>query len=199
MAISPLIAGSLTGVFLVTPAPDVSPTLSDRAPWVKLANAALPAGTRRDEMNLPQSKVSAWRSSLAKNAHSLSSLAAGWDGPGSAPISSNVISRAVFFAETALTPLDMSCDIAPPHLVPGGDGSAQIEWHTKRGQLELDIGVNGELSVWIRDRLNGVEFDGEGEKALTLFYRWAPWVASRDRDASNVLPQTQVDIGAVAA
>jgi hypothetical protein len=47
------------------------------------------------------------------------------------------------------------------------------------GELEFDIGPRDEMTIWIRDRRNGAEFEGENQAALVLFYRWAPWIASR--------------------
>jgi hypothetical protein len=74
---------------------------------------------------------------------------------------------------------------AAPYLVPGGDGSVQVEWHEKHGELELDVDRGGNLSIWGRDHRNGAEFEGEAEMAIDLFYRWAPWVATAVRDGAD--------------
>lgn len=137
-----------------------------------------------------------WKSRLATNARLLSELTAGWDGPRSIPISQEALSRATTYVGTAL---DSFADVNAPRLVPGGDGSVQIEWHTKHGELELDIYPDGEMSIWIKDHGNGAEFSGENEAALALFYRWAPWVAARSRDDFNVLGQAQMPAFSVAA
>jgi hypothetical protein len=123
------------------------------------------------------------------NANSVALLRAGWDGPGSLPISAEVLSRAMFYVRTALK--DIS-EASSPRFVPGGDGSIQIEWHTSRGELELDIDLDGNLSIWVRDHLSGAEFDGEDRDALALFYRWAPRVAARPRHVGDVPPAHQV-------
>lgn len=200
MPINSLIAGSLTGAFLIAPVHQVSGSLSDRPDWMLGYSIVRPAA------EIPQSKTTSvtsedWKSVLSNNVHGLSSLAEGWDGPKSLPISAAVLSRAVFFIETALESIGTSSGVlvTPPRLVPGGDGSVQIEWHNKRGELELDIDADGAAHIWINDRLNGVEFDGEGEKALALFYRWAPWIASQRSHVLDAPFQGAMATFAVAA
>lgn len=200
MPINSLIAGSLTGAFLIAPVHQVSGSLSERPDWMLGYSIVRPAAI------IPQSKPldatsKNWKSVLSDNVRGLSSLAQGWDGPKSIPISPAVLSRAVFFVETALESVGTSSDVlvAPPRLVPGGDGSIQIEWHNKRGELELDIDADGATHIWINDRLNGVEFDGEGEKALALFYRWAPWIASQRGHVVDASFQATMATFAVAA
>ena len=130
-------------------------------------------------------ELSDWKSVLLANVRSLSELNAGWDGPGSVPVRETLLLRAVFYVESALSGL---ADVTAPRLVPGGDGSLQIEWHSVRGEIEFDIDDQGQddqgqVSIWGRDHLSGEEFDGEGEAALALFRQWAPVVAVRHRDA----------------
>jgi hypothetical protein len=100
------------------------------------------------------------------------------------------------FVRSALDGID---DVDPPQLVPGGDGSVQIEWHARHAELEFDIDDGGGMSIWVRDHRSGAEFDGENEKALALFYRWAPWVASRLRDVHHVPAQAEVAGFSIAA
>lgn len=183
MPIKPFLIDPLTGMFLASAAnlpTSQAPTSSEGSFWVDAIGAVVPD----------------WKLQLCANAQSLAELRAGWDGPGSLPISATTLSRAVFYVESAL---DSATNMAPPRLVPGGDGSVQIEWHLKRGELEFDIDGQGAMSIWIRDHLSGAEFDGEDENALALFYRWAPWVASRLRDAPHAVAATQMAQFAVAA
>jgi hypothetical protein len=134
---------------------------------------------------------------LSANADGISSLQVGWDGPGSVPISREILTRAMFYIDSALK--GAAGDVAAPRLVPGGDGSIQIEWHTRRGELEFDLGTDGAMSIWVRDHASGAEFEGEGEEAFALFYRWASWVASRRHYAPHVPVPTQVAFLDVAA
>jgi hypothetical protein len=135
-------------------------------------------------------------SNLTTNARQLSELKAGWDGPGSIPVTQKALHRATLYVRSALENLG---DVCAPRLVPGGDGSVQIEWHAKHGELEFDIDSRGDTSIWIRDHRNGAEFDGENEAAVALFYRWAPWVASRQRDGFDAPPQAQMPLLSIAA
>lgn len=187
--------GSLTSVLLANGAPVPAPTLSEKSHWIEPAGATVAA---QGPVCASSAVVSDWKARLATNARNLSILRAGWDGPGSVSISSRLLSRAVFYVESALGGASAT-DIVAPRLVPGGDGSIQIEWHTRRGELEFDIDDRGEASIWIRDHLSGAEFDGEGSDALALFYRWAPWIAAQQRNAPHVPVQTQLVSFAVAA
>lgn len=137
-----------------------------------------------------------WMTHLENNAKDLALLRPGWDGSGSIPISKKMLYRASSYVRTAL---DGLLEASPPRLVPGGDGSIQIEWHAWHGELEFDIGPSDEMTIWIRDRRNGAEFDGENQAALALFYRWAPWIASRQRNGSDAIVQDQIPFLSFAA
>jgi hypothetical protein len=195
MPINPtLLASSLTGMLLASPgafALPSPPTVIQGAYAIGSAGAAAAhparqAASKTDAAGTPP----AWRAQLGANAQGLAALRAGWDGPGSIPISPETLARAVFYVDSALR--DCSNDMIPPRLVPGGDGSVQIEWHTRHGELELDIDDQGRASIWIRNHLSHAEFDGEDETALALFYRWAPWVAAPERHAVDVLAAPQM-------
>lgn len=134
----------------------------------------------------------AWLDELTANARRLSGLASGWDGPGSVPISRKVLFRASKLSRDALEGLEAA---SAPSLVPGGDGSIQIEWHEKHGELELVIHPSGESYIWGRIYSTGAEFEGEDEKALALFYRWAPWMASPQCDVADApLPPSRAAV-----
>jgi hypothetical protein len=150
-----------------------------------------PGASREVSKHMPD-----WISQLASNAQGLSKLPAGWDGRGSIPISDKMLYRATTYVRSALEGLS---DVTAPRLVPGGDGSVQIEWHAKHGELEFDIGPANEMTIWIRDRRNGAEFEGENQAALTLFYRWAPWIASRLRDDFDARSKAEAPLFSVAA
>ena len=62
--------------------------------------------------------------------------------------------------------------LLPRILVPGGDGSLQIEWHEKDGELEYDLSVEGSRSIWIRDHRTGEQIEGDDDRADALFSRW---------------------------
>ncbi len=70
----------------------------------------------------------------------LTSLTAGWDGYDAGPVSFTC-------AKFAASILERLCnsDVPAPSLVPGSDGTLQIEWH--RNQYDIDIDVLGPNNV----------------------------------------------------
>lgn len=91
----------------------------------------------------------------------IAKLKEGWDGPGSVPIPVRLIDLADRIVQAACAPI-------APFVVPGGDGSLQIEWHTQAGEIEFDIDPNGRFSIWGQDHSTGTEFEGEDARALGL-------------------------------
>ena len=85
-----------------------------------------------------------WADVLALRAQSIGKLARGWDGPGSVAIDRGLVIEAIWIVRNALT--DAPNAVAP-FLVPGGDGSLQVEWHEKNGELEFDLAVDGRRSI----------------------------------------------------
>ncbi len=133
----------------------------------------------------------AWAYDLAMRAERIKSLRRGWDGTKSVPVSKTVVELAQKLIKDALTSTDTA---SAPYLSPGGDGSLQIEWHTKTGEIELDISADGDATVWIRSRVSDEEFEGENERALSLFARWAPWIAKASDNESDVLGTSNTSI-----
>jgi hypothetical protein len=124
-----------------------------------------------------------WLAVFTANVRRVAGLGPGWDGPASVAIARKALFEGAQIVRRALEGVDGAI---PPYVVPGGDGSVQIEWHEKHGELELDIDKTGAFWIWGRDHRTGAEFEGEGEKACALFYRWAPWVASKSDNGADV-------------
>jgi hypothetical protein len=126
----------------------------------------------------------AWALDLSVRAERIKALRKGWDGIKSVPVSPAIVEFAQNLVKEALITAGTA---SAPYLSPGGDGSLQVEWHTKTGEIELDISAGGNASVWIRSRNSDEEFEAEDEGALSLFARWAPRVAKavdNERDVS---------------
>ena len=77
---------------------------------------------------------SSWQQALSPRLEELVRLPNGWDGYRGRPIS---FACARFTAQL----LVHLCreDLAPPALIPGSDGSVQIEWHENGYNVELDV------------------------------------------------------------
>ena len=83
---------------------------------------------------LQRSLQSAWLENLHRKLRALRDLPMGWDGHDGSPLSYGV---AVFSAELLK---GIYCDGAPdPSLVPGSDGSLQIEWHCCGYDVEIAV------------------------------------------------------------
>lgn len=136
----------------------------------------------------------AWSFLLREAAFRLRGLTAGWDGVGSQPVENH----ALFMAESMVREaLEGRLLATAPYLVPSGDGSVQIEWHERAGEIELSIDPEGHLHIWGRDHRSGQQFEGEGDEARSLFARWAPWLAET-RDGVDV-PAQEEEVHANAA
>ncbi len=72
--------------------------------------------------------------------------------------------------------------------MPVADGGIQIEWHERSGELELSISPEGEASLWGHIHSTDQKFEGEGQKALALFFYWAPQFASANSNGIDTPP-----------
>ena len=124
-----------------------------------------------------------WELELTEDLRRIAALKAGWDGPGSQALPN----RALFLAELYVREALRGCGVvAPPALVPAGDGSIQIEWHRLEGEIELSIEPDGTFHIWGSDNASGTEFEGSGEDALALFRHWSPGIATRHHHGADV-------------
>jgi hypothetical protein len=144
----------------------------------------------------PLTSKAHWATLLSETVQRLAALKAGWDGVGSIPVRRSLLDEATRIVRQALVGLK---NAAPPYLVPGGDGSVQIEWHQQNQELELDLAADGSRWIWIRDHLSGQEIEGEDEAALALFSRWAPRVAAIPDDEGNVPATSNTAIFGITA
>ena len=96
-------------------------------------------------------------------------LPKGWDGPDSMPVKNEI-------AESALRVLcHIYQDQLPiPSLVPGADGSLQIEWHCGDYDIELDILEPNLIDAWRKNIKTDVE--DEDEISTTDFKDVGTWM-----------------------
>lgn len=87
--------------------------------------------TKRTRINAPRSP---WISTLTERFEELMALPRGWDGYAGTALKFDC----AIFAATLLARLYVP-DVPAPHLVPGSDGSIQIEWHVNGYDVELDV------------------------------------------------------------
>lgn len=77
---------------------------------------------------------SQWILDLEERLDKLTSLARGWDGYAGRPVSFHC----ALFAANLIERLFVG-GVPAPQLVPGGDGTLQIEWHRNQFDVEIDV------------------------------------------------------------
>lgn len=95
-----------------------------------------------------------WDCSVRTRLGQIGALPVGWDGYGSEPIGEDVRSFALHILYSS-----MSSDQMAPSIVPISGGGLQLEWHTQRGDIELEISrpYQTELYVSFEDERPPVE------------------------------------------
>lgn len=77
---------------------------------------------------------SCWITALSARLNELTALPVGWDGYAGRPVSF----QCAFFVANMLERLCQD-NVPAPSLVPGNDGSLQVEWHRNMFDVELDV------------------------------------------------------------
>ena len=75
-----------------------------------------------------------WKSVVTDRLNELCALPVGWDGYAGKPVSFICAS----FAANMLARLSRD-NVPPPSIVPGSDGTLQVEWHRNMFDVELDV------------------------------------------------------------
>jgi hypothetical protein len=112
-----------------------------------------------------------WYDAVVARLTKLAQLPPGWDGYRGRPVSFEN-------AHFALSMLKSIClpTTPPPDIVPGPNGDLQIEWHTKNGDIELDILGPYDVEGW-----HQVEGQAPAEEPVELnadFTDVAKWLAA---------------------
>ncbi len=111
---------------------------------------------------------------LEDHLEELTSLPVGWDGYAGQPVSFGC----AYFAANLIERLCI--DAAPaPQLVPGADGTLQLEWHINQYDLEIDILGPYDVVASRYDHKNGQE---EEIEVKTDFTKLAEWIVALGQD-----------------
>lgn len=100
---------------------------------------------------------------LTRQATTLRSLGPNWDGFGAEPINHEQIARLVSLIKDRIPSQSQ-----PGSLVPGADGSLQVEWHTAAASLGMLIEDDGIISTWLKPVDADTEVERFGLDALEL-------------------------------
>jgi hypothetical protein len=106
--------------------------------------------------------------SLFDRAQWIKSAKDDWDGYGAKALDPVLVDQVVASTMAAMDGLD----IAEPWLVPGGDGSLQVEWHLVGIEASYTVDPDPERGSysWYRDRFSGFEQEWFGEDALPALF-----------------------------
>ena len=111
---------------------------------------------------------SRWVKVLEARLNELTGLPRGWNGYRSLPVSFSCASFAAHLLERICVE-----GLPPPSLVPGTDGTVQIEWHRNGYDLEIDVLGPGNV---IATRVNVATGDCEELDLQSDFTTLAAWV-----------------------
>lgn len=114
------------------------------------------------------SNCSHWLISLSDRFDEITSLPRGWDGYQGRPVSFSCATFAANLLETVC--VDM---VPAPSIVPGSDGTLQIEWHL--GGFDLEIDVLGANNV-VATRFRHADEEEETLKLANDFSQLADWI-----------------------
>jgi len=127
---------------------------------------------------VPHQWHSDWVNELKDRLDELTALPVGWDGYVGRPVS---FQCAAFVASM----LDRLCrdDVPAPYLVPGSDGTLQVEWHRNNFDVELDVlGVQNVEAI----RVNHLTGEEEFLEVQNDFSEIVNWVSALADDGDLV-------------
>jgi hypothetical protein len=96
-----------------------------------------------------------WQRQVAQSLKRLVELPANWDFQGATPVSIEAVASVIHLLNRVMLRTTI-----PPTLVPGRDGSLQLEWHDRGIDLEVEIKGDGTTSIGLDDPSRGIEWDG---------------------------------------
>ncbi len=126
--------------------------------------SSLPIVPRRTRVDQP---TSAWFQKLEDRFSELTSLPRGWDGYTGKPVSF----PCAYFAANLIERLYVK-GVREPALVPGSDGTLQIEWHYNRYDIEADVLAPYKVVAYRLDHMTGREEEMEIQADFTKLADW---------------------------
>lgn len=120
---------------------------------------------------------SRWMKELASRFDEIVGLSRGWDGYAGVPVSFSTAQFAAQMIERLCVP-----DVPTPSIVPGSDGSLQVEWHVGGFHIELDVTAPLEVEAYRMNQLTGEEDELDVESDFTQIAQWVSDVADVRRN-----------------
>ena len=120
---------------------------------------------------------SPWFENLQEKFNDICSLPVGWDGYAGFPVSFNN----AIFAANLLERLYLD-GVPAPAIVPGSDGSLQLEWHRNQFDVEIDVLAPYEVLATRTDHANNTEQEFELESDFSVLADWISDLKSIDNE-----------------
>ncbi len=122
---------------------------------------------------------SPWIHFLQNRFNELGALPRGWDGYNGLPVRATVLMFAADIMKKLYVP-----GLKAPALVPGADGTLQIEWHSNQFDIELDVlGVN-QIHALRFDCETGVEETADLSNDVSIPAVWIHEMVARSQVAA---------------
>jgi hypothetical protein len=147
-------------------------------PTVDPISSIFPPQTRV-RVGVPRSK---WIIDLKDRFDEITSLPRGWDGYDGRPVTFNTAQFAANLIERLFI-----AGVPTPNVVPGTDGTVQIEWHRNQYDIELDVLGPYEIVAFRRDQRTGDEQELELQTDFTALVGWIDGLsAEQQQDARSM-------------
>lgn len=141
--------------------------------------ASVPTSDSQTSTIFPQHRVriarhsSRWMKELTSRFDEIVGLSKGWDGYVGLPVSFSTAQFAAQMIERLCVP-----GVPAPSIVPGSDGSLQVEWHVGGFDIELDVTAPLEVEAYRMNRQTGEEDELEVESDFAQIAQWISEIAN---------------------
>lgn len=119
-----------------------------------------------------------WWANLQSRFDDLCALEPGWDGYRGKPVNFTVATFAANLLERIFVP-----GLAEPALVPGSDGTLQIEWHRNGYDVEIDVLAPNKVVALRYDHRSDSEEVSELENDFSILLSWVNELAAARENA----------------
>jgi len=145
-----------------------------RASHLSLAsdNIGFYSGYKKDEFSTSSIKTleiknNYWVDQSTERLKKLINLDYGWDGYQGEPVTS----ACAFFAGRIIAELYME-GVYPPCIIPGNDGTLQLEWHQSNHSIEIDILAPNNIEVSKENHTTGEIIEQQLTTDFTILSKW---------------------------
>lgn len=147
--------------------PQRSSAFQDEVPNLNLSDLKISSLTTRGTRVRVANQGSRWTTQLEERFDKLTSLPRGWDGYTGRPVSF----RCAHFAANLIDRLFVD-GVPAPQLVPGGDGTLQLEWHRNQFDVEIDVLAPCDVLAVRRNLITGLVEELELQTDFTALSEW---------------------------